>query len=155
PDIDPIGEVRVFLQQGAEAFHRGIAGVINKQYRMRIAHGNGTDRGWPAIGINGVTGRFCFGAERNAGRFQYGDAHVDAHQVVAGDVQFDDPASRFDTDVAFVREFFVAHKFGKTACAIAALFHFATISVVNAVAEIDIRVLWRLDQQDLVTANAE
>ena len=44
------------------------------------------------------------------------------------------------------------NKTGKTACAIAALLHFAAIRIVYAVPELSTRARGTLDQQQLVTA---
>ena len=59
----------------------------------------------------------------------------------------DMPVSRTHADITFIGQAFQPDEAGKTACAVAALRHFAAVGVKDPVVEIQIRIVGRFDDQ--------
>src|SRR5690606_16767992 len=79
--------------------------------------------------------------ERHLVRREDGRAHVNRDAVVILEARLDDAAHGFDADRALVGQFLFGHEAHEGARAVAALFDFAAVGVVDAVAEIDVRLL--------------
>ena len=82
-------------------------------------------------------------------------AHVDAHAPVVLDRRLDDAAERLDADRAPVGEAVIEHEAREAAGAVAALLDLGAVGVEDPVAEVDPFARRRLDEQDLVGADAE
>ena len=93
--------------------------------------------------------------ERNFREFEFRFSHLDGDVAVVFHFQFDNACPGFDADRIAVRQFEVGDESRKGACAVSALFDFATVGVENAVTEIDIRVVRFLDDQNLVGTDTE
>src|SRR5262249_47589874 len=82
-------------------------------------------------------------------------AHVDAHPAVGLQPRSDHPRKRLDADLALFRQPFVVNEPDEAARAVAALLDLTAVRVPDAVAEIRVRSLRFLHDQDLVAAYPE
>ncbi|MCY1180487.1 hypothetical protein D9M73_209340 [compost metagenome] len=142
------------LQLRPQAVHRGSGDVIDAQHGMGVAHGNRCQFDGLAVHFYRVAQGFGVGDEGNLLRDQARRAHVHGHLPVRTDIQFDDAALGFHADALFHRQALVDDEAGEAARAVAALLHFRTIGVEDAVAEVDVRVGRRFDDQQLVETDA-
>ncbi len=129
--------------------------VRNFQYSVRVAHGYYTDFHRLSGGRQGVQGCAHSGFERDVLRFEARETHVHGNAFVILDDQFNTACRRLYRDAPGVGQTLVTHKAGKTARAVAALFHLAPVGVENPVAELRIVPLRAFHQQQLVKAYAQ
>ena len=82
-------------------------------------------------------------------------AHIHADAFVRQHIQLNNARQGLHADALFVGKSLLTHKTRKTTRAIAALLHFTAIGIEDAVAKINIRLLWRFDDQHLIAADTE
>ncbi|MNO46854.1 hypothetical protein D3C76_371460 [compost metagenome] len=121
---------------------------------MRVTHGHGGDRVHLAVDFQWVVQRLLVGDEGDFGRDEARWAHVDTDLAVVLHVQLDDAALGFHADALFRGQALVQHEAGEAARTVAALLHLGAVGVEDAVAEIEVGVARRLDDQQLVEADA-
>ncbi len=152
--IYPLREAWVVLDLRAQLVHRGGTHVVDTQYGMRVTHGQGGNRMHLAVDFQWVAQRLLVGDEGDFGRVEARRAHVDTDLAVVLHVQFDDAALGFHADALFCGQALVQHEAGEAARTVAALLDLGTVGIEDAVAEIHFRVVRRLDDQQLVEADA-
>ena len=157
-DIDLFGELRVWFDLCAQFGNGGRFGVFDCQNGVRVTHIDAADRYASAVETDIILQRFpaCV-FKRQEGDFRRPEtrfAHVYCYEAVFRQLGDDDAACGFNSDFLFPAQSFIGHETGETACAVAALFDFATVGVENPITEVGLLGRRPFYQQELVEAYA-
>ena len=107
-----------------------------------------------AVDFQWIAQGLFIGDEGYLGRGEARRAHVDTHLAVVAHVQLDDAAFGFHADALLGGQALVQHEAGETARTVAALLDLGTVGIEDPIAEVHVRVVRRLDDQQLVEADA-
>src|SRR5690625_2176168 len=122
---------------------------------MGVTHGNGTDGIDCALDIQLMQRLIHFRLKWQRCRSKARYAHVHRHLLVFPHHQCQWTAGSFHLNLMFMRQALVMYETGETARTITAVLHFTAVGIENPVAEIHVRVAWRLNDQQLIKTHTE
>ena len=143
------------LHDGPQGLHRGIGHRGHLDDAVRIAHGDGTAHHGVILCPQQVGLLRLLGAKRDLARLELGHPHVDRDLVLPLQLQGDAASGRADRDAIPVDQPLEPHETGETAGTVAALLHLAAIGIEDAVVEVELGIIGRLHQQQLIEADAK
>src|SRR6266581_837867 len=153
--IDPLRKARVRFDQRAIPRHGRAVYIGDDLHGMGIAHRYGGDGDAAAADLERLDYGVAVADEGDLRRRKVRHAHVDRDLAAGLEARYDDARARLDADLVLGRKAVVANEADEAAGPVAALLDFAAIGIEDAVAEIDTDAGRRLDDQDLVAADAE
>jgi hypothetical protein len=158
-DIHSFRKAWVTLDGGPESIDGRTRGGRDREHRVGITHGHGSDLHFSARDGERIHMRFGGGFERQRFRIEVGHAHVHRDEVVIVDSGMNRPGRAIEHDfTAIPREHRGAiapvHERGEATGAVAALLHLAAVGVENTVIDMGARAAGRLEHQRLIKPDA-
>ena len=95
------------------------------------------------------------GIEGHGLRAEGGRAHIHGHTAIGLKAGRDDPGLRANADGLFAGEPPIAHETRKAPRSVTALLHLIAIGIEDAIDEVDVGRIGRLDHQNLIGADTE
>jgi len=153
--IDPCRESGMMFDGRTLCRNRSLFHIIDDLHRMRVTHGYGRDLDCLAVDIKWLDDCSGIRVERDTGRVQHRDPHIDSHQSAVNELRGNDAAFGFHSDFRFVGQAFFDDEADEAACTISALFNFSTIGIEDPVAKIGVGGCRAFYNQNLVAPHSE
>src|SRR5262245_57023124 len=128
--VHSLRKKRMMLEAGPDFFQIQGINVIQIEHAMGVAHGDTRDLISCAVNRQWMIDDLAIGIHGNLSPFQYRLSHVHFDQFT-DDLWANDACQSFDFQLALFRKVVVVNIFGKTANAVAAHFHLATVGVID------------------------
>ncbi len=148
-------KARVRFDARPEFADRGGIHVIHDQHGMRISHGEGADGQDLAVDLKRMGWACRIRLEGDPRWLEFGLTHVDSHLPARFQIESDRARRRADRDLVLVRQTLVADETGEAARPVATLLNLGAVGVEDAVMEVGSGQARRLDEQNLIAADAE
>ncbi len=127
----------------------------NDLYRVRIAHGEREYCSLLVCDLQLVCEGTTRSLERNSCRFEFRNPHIHGDCTIGADTRNDDPGCGFHANFKLLGQSLVVHEPRKAARPVSAVLHFPTVGVEDSIKEIGVLAPRLLDDQDLITTDAE